>query len=68
MTGACIFGKEANRVYLNQGDTRYLQFLDVAPQLGWRAETNSCGVALVDLDNDGALDVIITHGPESDRL
>ncbi|MGH7388347.1 MAG: CRTAC1 family protein [Candidatus Rokuibacteriota bacterium] len=61
LRGYCIFGKEANRVYLNQSDTRYLQFLDVAPQLGWRAETNSRGVALADLDDDGALDVIITH-------
>jgi len=33
----------------------------VAPQLGWRAETNSRGVAFADLDNDGALDVVITH-------
>jgi hypothetical protein len=61
LRGYCIFGREANRVYLNQGDTRYLQFLDVAPELGWRADTNSRGVALADLDNDGALDVIITH-------
>jgi enediyne biosynthesis protein E4 len=61
LRGYCIFGTEANRVYLNQGDTRYLQFLDVAGQLGWTADTNSRGVALADLDNDGALDVIITH-------
>jgi len=61
LRGYCIFGKEANRVYLNQGDTRRLQFLDVAPQLGWRADTNSRGVALADLDDDGALDVIVTH-------
>jgi hypothetical protein len=61
LRGYCIFGREANRVYLSQGDTHYLQFVDVAPRLGWKAETNSRGVALADLDNDGALDVIITH-------
>jgi len=61
LRGYCIFGREANRVYLNQGDRRHLQFVDAAPRLGWTAETNSRGVALADLDNDGALDLIITH-------
>jgi hypothetical protein len=61
LRGYCIFGKEANRVYLNRGDHTHRQFLDVAARLGWKAETNSRGVALVDLDNDGALDVLITH-------
>ncbi|PYM17845.1 MAG: hypothetical protein DMD81_07700 [Candidatus Rokuibacteriota bacterium] len=61
LRGFCIFGKEANRVYLSQGDRARRQFVDVAPQLGWKADTNSRGVALVDLDNDGALDLIITH-------
>jgi hypothetical protein len=67
LRGYCIFGTEANRVYLSRGDTGYLQFVDVAPQLGWTAETNSRGVAVADLDNDGTLDVIITHqfGPLS---
>jgi hypothetical protein len=61
LRGYCIFGTEANRVYLNRGADPRLQFVDVAPHLGWKAETNSRGVALVDLDNDGALDVVITH-------
>ncbi|HEV8584738.1 MAG TPA: CRTAC1 family protein [Methylomirabilota bacterium] len=61
LRGYCIFGREANRVYLSRGAEARLQFVDVAPQLGWKAETNSRGVALVDLDNDGALDVVITH-------
>ncbi|HXH82264.1 MAG TPA: CRTAC1 family protein [Candidatus Tectomicrobia bacterium] len=61
LRGYCIFGIEANRVYLSQGDASYLQFADVAPQLGWKAETNSRGVALADLDNDGTLDVLISH-------
>ncbi len=61
LRGSCIFGKEANRVYLSRGAVRRLQFVDVAPRLGWTAETNSRGVALADLDNDGALDLLITH-------
>jgi hypothetical protein len=61
LRGYCIFGKEANRVYLNQGANPRLQFVDVAAQLDWKPDTNSRGVALVDLDNDGALDVVITH-------
>jgi hypothetical protein len=61
LRGYCIFGREANRVYLNRGDRQYQQFTDVAPRLGWKAETNSRGVALADLDNDGTLDVLISH-------
>jgi hypothetical protein len=61
LRGYCIFGKEANRVYLSRGETSRRQFVDVASRLGWTADTNSRGVALADLDNDGALDVIITH-------
>jgi hypothetical protein len=67
LRGYCIFGKEANRVYLSRGAVDRLQFVDVAAALGWTAETHSRGVALVDLDNRGALDVLITHqfGPLS---
>jgi hypothetical protein len=68
LRGHCIFGREANRVYLSRGADPRLQFADVAPRLGWTAETNSRGVALVDLDDDGALDVVITHQFEAMSL
>ena len=35
--------------------------MDVARQAGWTQAGASRGVALVDLDNDGTLDVIVTH-------
>lgn len=55
--GRCIFGNEANRVYLNQGD----YFVDVASQVGLTRLGTSRGVVLADFDNDGDLDVLITH-------
>lgn len=57
LRGRCIFPAEARRVYLNQG--RY--FVDVAPQVGWADKGNSRAIALADFDNDGDLDVLVTH-------
>jgi enediyne biosynthesis protein E4 len=57
LRGRCIFPFEKNRVYLNKGQ----YFVDVAEQIGWNKSANSRGVAIVDLDNDGALDVLVTH-------
>ena len=57
LRGRCIFPYEQNRVYINRGK----QFIDVASQVGWNQKTNSRGIALVDLDNDGDLDVLVTH-------
>lgn len=57
LRGRCIFGAEANRVYLNQGR----HFVDVAAQVGLAQTGTSRGVALVDLDNDGRLDMFITR-------
>lgn len=61
LRGYCINGREANRVYLSRAGKSKLQFVDVAPQLGWRETSPSRGALLADLDNDGALDVAITH-------
>lgn len=57
LRGRCIFPHEKNRVYLHRGQ----HFVDVADRVGWSAPGNSRGVALVDLDNDGDLDAIVTH-------
>jgi len=57
MVGRCIFEKELNRIYLNQGDF----FIDVADKAGWTKKGESRGIALVDLDNDGDLDAIVTR-------
>ncbi len=61
LRGYCINGREANRVYLSRGPRSRLQFVDVAPEVGWTQKTNSRGVLLADLDNDGDLDAAVTH-------
>jgi len=57
LRGRCIFPNEKNRVYLNHGQ----YFVDVASQVGWDKPGNARGIALVDLDNDGRLDALVTH-------
>ncbi len=58
--GYCIYGKEKNRLYLNTGE-EVNTFVDVAEKIGMNEETNSRGMAGVDLNNDGSLDLIVTH-------
>jgi hypothetical protein len=59
--GRCIYPNEKRRVYLNRGADARPQFVDVAPLVGLTAPDNSRGVATVDLDDDGRLDVVITN-------
>jgi hypothetical protein len=61
LRGRCLFGREANRVYLNRGSGSRPQFMDVADRVGWTERTSSRGIALADLDNDGDLDAVVTH-------
>jgi hypothetical protein len=61
LRGYEIFGRQANRVYLSRGPNSNLQFVDVASQVGLIELGNSRGAALADFDNDGALDLAITH-------
>lgn len=60
LRGRCIYGNELPRVYLNRGEARP-QFVDVAAAVGLDRGENARGVALVDLDNDGRLDAVITN-------
>lgn len=61
LRGYEIFGHQRNRVYLSRGPNSNLQFVDVAAQVGLAELGNSRGVALADFDNDGDLDLAITH-------
>jgi hypothetical protein len=68
LRGRCIFGREANRVYLNRGAEVRPQFVDVAEQVGWKELRSSRGVALADFNNDGSPDVVVTHPFSSPSL
>jgi hypothetical protein len=57
LRGRCIWPNEARRVYLNRGG----RFVDAAAAVGLDEGENSRGVALVDLDSDGRLDVVIAN-------
>ncbi len=61
LRGYEIFGRQANRVYLSRGDETSMQYVDVASQVGLTQLWNSRGVALADLNNEGVLDMAISH-------
>ena len=54
----------SNRLYLNQGEMR---FKDVTPEAGLSSDTWSEGVTLIDINNDGYLDIYVSvsdHRPD----
>ena len=53
-----IFGRQQNKVYLSNGKGSFVQVND---QVGLTEKGNSRGMALADFDNDGDLDLVITH-------
>jgi len=59
--GQCIYAQEKNRLYLNRGNNTKPEFIDIADQVGLSEKGNSRGMAAVDLDNDGRLDLVVTH-------
>lgn len=61
LRGRCIYGNELPRVYLNRGERVRPRFVDVATQVGLDRGENARGVALVDLDSDGRLDVVVAN-------
>jgi hypothetical protein len=66
--GACIYGKEQVRAYMNRGTKSVPQFVDVANQIGLTETSPSRAAALVDLDRDGRLDVLIARQFKSTQV
>jgi len=63
MGGECLFANEPLRVFLNRGR----HFVEVANEAGMAELGEARGIALVDLQNQGKLDAIVTnqYGPVS---
>jgi Na+-translocating ferredoxin:NAD+ oxidoreductase RnfD subunit len=61
LRGYDIFGHQANRVYISRGAAANPEFIDAATEVGLTQLGNSRAIALVDFENHGVLDVLITH-------
>lgn len=61
LRGFEIFGRQLDRVYVSRGAETNMQFVDVAEEVGLTRRGNSRGVAFADFNNEGVLDVAITH-------
>ncbi len=61
LRGMCIHGRERNRVYIQRGPQARPVFVDASVASGVGEETNARGVSMVDLDNDGKLDLVLTR-------
>jgi hypothetical protein len=59
--GMCIYGHERNRVYMNRGNRAKPQFIDMAEHVGVKDMITSRGVSAVDLNNDGSVDIAVSH-------
>jgi hypothetical protein len=60
LRGYEIWGHQRNRVYLSSGHAP-AKFADVSAEVGLNEATNTRAVAFADFDNDGALDMVLTH-------
>lgn len=56
--GCYIYPNELDRISLNQQGKG---FIDASEALGFVHKANTRGVALADFDNDGDLDILVTH-------
>ena len=59
--GHCIYGNEKDRMYLNTGKNTGVRFIDVSNQIGMDEALNSRGMAAADFNNDGLMDLVVTH-------
>ncbi|MBG09467.1 MAG: hypothetical protein CME68_11965, partial [Halobacteriovoraceae bacterium] len=59
--GHCIYGNERDRLYLNTGRSSGVRFIDVSEKIGMKEKLNSRGMAAADFNNDGLMDLVVTH-------